>query len=79
MKRAVWIFILCCCVLAGATIKQPKFSARRDYPGLYGEFVQVADTNGDGIPDLMVCEFGSVGVLFGDGDGTFRPGPYNYT
>jgi hypothetical protein len=42
--------------------------------------VAVADVNGDGKPDLLVTNFydptkglGSVGVLLGNGDGTFQP------
>jgi hypothetical protein len=41
---------------SAATAAMPTFLARHDYPGLNGSFVQVADTNGDGIPDLLVCE-----------------------
>jgi len=54
----------------GAGPTMPTFFARRDYTGLNSEQVAVADTNGDGIPDLIASE-----VLFGNGDGTFRPGP----
>jgi FG-GAP-like repeat len=62
-----------------ATPKMPTFFARRDYPGLDSYFVQVADTNGDGIPDLIANEFGYIEVLFGNGNGTFRPGPNSLT
>jgi hypothetical protein len=52
------------------------------YPtgGEYGRSVAVADVNGDGKPDLVVANlFGiwpdqrAVGVLTGNGDGTFQP------
>lgn len=35
--------------------------------------VSIADVDGDGLPDLVYAnsEFGTVGVLFGNGDGTF--------
>jgi uncharacterized protein (DUF2141 family) len=53
-------------------------------PAGYGtSSIAVADVNGDGKPDLLVanqcaqvCEFngeGSIGVLLGNGDGTFQP------
>jgi hypothetical protein len=35
--------------------------------------VAAADLNGDGQPDLVVTTSDSVGVLLGNGDGTFRP------
>jgi hypothetical protein len=51
--------------------------------GGYGAFrVAIADLNGDGHPDIVVanacisasnCSSGSVGVLLGNGDGTFKP------
>jgi FG-GAP-like repeat len=57
-----------------ATPKMPTFFARRDYP-LIDYFVQVADMNGDRIPDVIAGGFGVIEVEFGNGDGTFRPGP----
>jgi hypothetical protein len=50
--------------------------------GISAHSVAVADVNGDGKPDLLVanscdtssnCAHGSVGVLLGNGDGTFQP------
>jgi hypothetical protein len=50
-----------------ATPKPPIFFARRDYPGLISHFVQVADTNSDGIPDMIAGGFGLIEVQFGNG------------
>lgn len=52
----------------------PSFYARRDYAGLHSNWIQVADTNGDGIPDLIADQEGYIEVQLGNGDGTFRPG-----
>jgi hypothetical protein len=56
----------------------PTFFARYDYMGLDSLGVQVADTNGDGIPDLIADGDGII-VLLGNGDGTFHTGPVSYT
>jgi hypothetical protein len=56
----------------------PTFYARRDY-FVANQFIQVADANDDGIPDLLAEEHGDVVVQFGNGDGTFRTGPNTNT
>jgi hypothetical protein len=48
-----------------------NFFARRDYPGMYTQWVEAADTNGDGIPDMLALDNGTMDVLLGNGDGTF--------
>ena len=50
--------------------------------GLYGSYpvsLAVADLNGDGKPDLAVATTGGVGVLFGNGDGTFQTAVVYYS
>src|SRR5438094_624640 len=66
--------------LSASTIflEAPLFSSG----GFSANSVAVADVNGDGKPDLLVANFctdtpcggdGTVGVLLGNGDGTFQP------
>jgi uncharacterized repeat protein (TIGR01451 family) len=59
--------------------------------GAFPSSVAVADVNGDGIPDLVVANYtsyrdsthrlhvlqGTVSVLLGNGDGSFRPDPFS--
>jgi hypothetical protein len=55
------------------------FHTRTDSPaGVRPAAMAVADLDGDGIPDLAVADaFGdTLGVLLGNGDGTFAPGAY---
>jgi VCBS repeat protein len=57
-----------------ARASRPSFFARRDYAlGAYG--IAVADTNGDGVPDVITAVNDQIKVLLGNGDGTFRQGP----
>jgi hypothetical protein len=63
-------------VASAAGPKPPTFFARHDYAGLYSTQAAVADTNGDGIPDLIADQGGYIEVLFGNGDGTFQRGVF---
>jgi hypothetical protein len=84
MRSAV-LFSVLICGLASAAIPIPGFYARRDYSaspccGVYspqGGFVQVADVNGDRIPDIITVDPGSDAIftLLGEGNGTFSAGP----
>jgi Bacterial Ig-like domain (group 3)/FG-GAP-like repeat len=77
--------LLVCCVFAVLASMQAlaqTFVSAVPYPsGAYGpNAVAMADVNGDGKPDLVVanwctdvnCTASSVGVLMGNGDGTFQ-------
>ena len=72
MKYSLSISFLFCGLLTAASIKQPTFLARRDYPSA-GQYVTVGDVNGDGIPDIIAVSVQyRVSVMLGKGDVTFR-------
>jgi hypothetical protein len=64
---------------AQTTPIMPTFFARRDYSAPAAQSIQVADVNGDGIPDIVVNGVTVIDVMLGNGDGTFRPGPSSKT
>jgi len=81
MTNTLRLLILLALALSGmdlaagvASPPAPSFFARRDYP-IYTNFMQVADTNGDGIPDLITTQPDYIEVQLGNGDGTFSTGP----
>jgi hypothetical protein len=56
----------------------PNFYDRRDLQSDNTEIIQVADVNGDGIPDIIGGNgTNRIQVFFGRGDGTFSEGPVN--
>jgi hypothetical protein len=63
----------------GATVAQAgltsiNFAPKRDYPAGVRPFgIVKTDLNKDGKLDLAIADSDGVGVLFGRGDGTFRP------
>src|ERR1022692_2610938 len=68
--------LACADVLAAAKTSQPTFYARRDYPDYGDTWLAVADTNGDGIPDVIRFNgHGQAAVLFGNGKRHVSPGP----
>jgi hypothetical protein len=80
MKRnSVLAACLLACLANAAGADDRTFFARRDYPDFGFNQVAVADTNGDGIPDVIELLGGSVQVLFGNGNGTFSQGPETQT
>jgi hypothetical protein len=51
------------------------FKDRFGYPAEYftRSVISMADVNGDGIPDLMVLNSGSLGIYLGKGNAAFKP------
>ena len=68
-------------VLLGNGTGTFQVAGNYDSGGFYVNSIAVSDVNGDGIPDVLVanefacggCQNGSVGVLLGNGDGSFQP------
>ena len=49
------------------------FKDRFAYPTDMHSVFAMADVNGDGIPDLLVLNSGSLGIYLGKGNATFKP------
>ena len=72
------VCLACAAVADAAEASAPTFYARRDYPDYAYNWVAVADTNGDGVPDVIESLGGAIQVLFGNGNGSFRQGPLTH-
>jgi uncharacterized protein (TIGR03437 family) len=63
-------------MFGGATGKLTMGNTYSTGLGSFPTGIAVADINGDGIPDLLASGFNGIGTLLGNGDGTFRTGPF---
>src|SRR5678815_3916067 len=72
-RKAFSCVIFSLAMLTALVSASAQTFSRSDYPLLGAKHI-VADFNGDGIPDLAATSAIGVGVMLGNGDGTFRPG-----
>ena len=71
--RKAFSFVIFSLAMLLALVSAPAQTfTRTDYPILGNNHI-VADLNGDGIPDLAATGLQGVGIMLGNGDGTFRP------
>jgi hypothetical protein len=64
--------------IGDGTFRPPVTITTPDSGCSFGHVLLASDFNGDGNLDLAFCTESSIGILLGNGDGTFRPPAYYY-